>query len=59
MASSANPYQNYSQPQVSDHNDDLIDPDNGKSFGVHLWTLTIQAKRGSASSSDVHMANEP
>ncbi|KFY37663.1 hypothetical protein V494_04675 [Pseudogymnoascus sp. VKM F-4513 (FW-928)] len=27
MASSANPYQNYSQPQASDHDDDLIDPD--------------------------------
>ncbi|OBT66267.1 hypothetical protein VE03_04376 [Pseudogymnoascus sp. 23342-1-I1] len=27
MASSANPYQNYTQPQSSDHDDDLIDPD--------------------------------
>ncbi|KFX86633.1 hypothetical protein V490_08995 [Pseudogymnoascus sp. VKM F-3557] len=27
MASSANPYQNYTQPQASDHDDDLIDPD--------------------------------
>ncbi|KFY29955.1 hypothetical protein V493_02200 [Pseudogymnoascus sp. VKM F-4281 (FW-2241)] len=27
MASSANPYQNYSHPQASDHDEDLIDPD--------------------------------
>lgn len=45
MATSANPYQNYSQPEVSDHNDDLIDPDNGTStrcrFNLKHWGSLI------------------
>jgi hypothetical protein len=33
---SANPYQNYTQPQASDHDDDLIDPDTGEYFAMHF-----------------------
>lgn len=33
MASSSNPYEHYHSPQVED---DLIDPDDGKSFLIPL-----------------------
>jgi len=32
MSASDNPYQHYSQPHVSDDNDDLINPDTGMFF---------------------------